>query len=231
MGSTRLPCKIMKMINNKTVLDYVLDRVELSKKIDEVILATTKSKQDDIVEEYAKKRGTPYFRGSEDDVLGRYYHTAKKFGGEIIVRVTGDDPLIDPNIIDQVIECHLKSNANYTSNNLVRTYPLGLDVEVFDFTSLEKAFTCATNNYDREHVTPYLYKHPEIFKTQNLEAKGKLNRPNIRITLDTKEDLKLIKRIVSHFRNVSFKAEEIIDFLDENPFLMELNKNVKQKSQ
>ena len=229
MGSTRLPGKVLKKINNRFVLDYVIERLKFSDKINDVILATTTDKKDDVLETYAIEREVRYFRGSKEDVLSRYYHTAKKYGGEIIVRITSDCPLIDPEIVDNVINKHIDNKADYTSNVIKRTYPRGLDTEVFNFDVLSEAYKNANEKYQQEHVTSYMIEHPEKFKLQNIEAKGKLKRPDIRITVDTEEDFELIKKIILHFNNLNFKTEDIIGFLDRNPELLEINKNIIQK--
>jgi spore coat polysaccharide biosynthesis protein SpsF len=230
IGSTRLPGKILKKINDKFVLDYVFDRLKFSKELDNIVLATTTEKKDDILEQYSSKKGIDHFRGSEEDVLNRYYHAAKKYNADIIVRITSDCPLIDPDIVDKVIRQHNTDKFDYTANTIKRTFPRGLDVEVFNFDVLEIDFKNATEKYQREHVTPYIIEHPEKFKLKNVEAKGKLYRPDIRITIDTIEDFELIKKIIQNFHNLSFKSEEIIDFLDKNPDLLEINKFIRQKS-
>lgn len=229
MGSTRLPGKVLKKINNRFVLDYVIERLKFSDRINDVILATTTDKKDDVLETYAIEREVRYFRGSEEDVLSRYYHAAKKYGGEIIVRITSDCPLIDPEIVDNVINKHIDNKVDYTSNVIKRTYPRGLDTEVFNFDVLAEAYKNANEKYQQEHVTSYMIEHPEKFKLQNIEAKGKLKRPDIRITVDTEEDFELIKKIILHFNNLNFKTEDIIGFLDRNPELIEINKNIIQK--
>lgn len=131
MGSTRFPGKILKKIQGKPMIEYIIERVKLSSKITNTVLATTTSPQDDVVVEYATNKKINFFRGSEDDVLDRYYCAAKQFGGEIIIRISGDNPLIDAEIIDKVINLHLESNSDYTANDLKKTFPLGSDVEVF----------------------------------------------------------------------------------------------------
>jgi spore coat polysaccharide biosynthesis protein SpsF len=230
MGSTRLPGKILKKINNKVILDYVIDRLRFCKKLDNIVLATTTAKNDDILEQYSVDKKIDYFRGSEEDVLSRYYHAANIYKADIIVRITSDCPFIDPEIVDMVIKKHIGGNFDYTANTIKRTYPRGLDVEVFNFDVLESDFKNANEKHQREHVTPYIKEHPEKFKLKNIEAKDKLKRPDIRITIDTIEDYELIKKIIQNFNNLNFKAKEIIDFLDKNPDLLEINKNIKQKS-
>ena len=140
LGSTRLPGKVLKKIQNKVVLDYVIDRLKTCKKIDEIVLAITTNKKDDVLEKYAKDKKINYIRGSEEDVLSRYYEAAKKYNADIIVRITSDCPLIDPKIVDEIITKHLENNADYTANIIERTYPRGLDTEVFNFNTLETSF-------------------------------------------------------------------------------------------
>lgn len=229
IGSTRLPGKVLKKIRDKTILDYVIDRLKFCKNIDDIILATTTDKKDDVLEKYAINKEINYFRGSEEDVLSRYYEAAKKYHADTVVRITSDCPLIDPEIVDEIIKKHIGNEADYTSNTIKRTYPRGLDTEVFNFNILEEAYKHANEKYHREHVTPYIREHPERFKLQNIEAHGKIKRPDIRITVDTKEDFELMKKIILHFDDLSFKTESVIDFLDRDPELMEINKNVKQK--
>jgi spore coat polysaccharide biosynthesis protein SpsF len=228
-GSTRLPGKILKKINNKVVLDYVIERIQQCSKIDDIVLATTTSEKDDVLEKYAKNKVITLFRGSEEDVLSRYYKAAEKYKADQVVRITSDCPLIDPKIIDKIIDSHIANKADYTSNTLNRTYPRGLDVEAISFKTLEEAYKNSNKEYQREHVTPYIIEHPEKFKLQNIESVGKIRRPDIRITLDTPEDLKLIKKILLHFNNLDFTTEEIIEFLNRNPKLLDINKNIKQK--
>ena len=229
MGSTRFPGKVLKKIKNKPLIDYVIGRLKLSRSIDQIIIATSIKSQDDLIVNYAKEKGIKFFRGSEEDVLSRYYNAAKENNADVIVRITSDCPLIDPDIIDDLIANHIKNKADYTANIIKRTYPRGFDVEVFSIKSLIKSFDEADKKYYREHVTPYIREHPEKFKLYNIEAGNKLRRPEIRITVDTIEDFNLIGKIYENFDNIDFRAEEIIDFLDKNPQLLKINKHVKQK--
>jgi len=228
-GSTRLPGKVLKKIKDKMILDYVIDRLRLCKNIDDIVLATTTNKQDNVLEEYAKNKDIKYYRGSEEDVLNRYYEAAKKYDADIIVRITSDCPLIDFEIVDRVIKKHIDSKADYTSNVIKRTFPRGFDTEVFNFNVLEDTNNNADKNYHKEHVTEYMTEHPEKYKLINVEAEGKIKRPDIRITVDTLEDLELIKRILFNFDSINFTAADIIDFLEKNPKLLEINKNVTQR--
>jgi len=229
MGSTRLPGKVLKEIKGKKIIDYVIERTLLSENINDVIIATTRKEKDDVLEKYAVEKNIKFYRGNEHNVLSRYYHSAKKFNTDVIVRITSDCPLIDPGIIDQIITTHLNSKVDYTTNKQKRTYPRGFDVEVFNFKTLEIAYKNAEKDYEKEHVTPYIRERCEKFKLKNVEAEGKLNRPDIRITVDTKEDYQLIKKIIIHFDDIYFTAEEIIDFINQNEHLLDINKHIKQK--
>ena len=225
-GSSRVPNKVLKVIEGKPIITHVIDRIRLSKYIDDIIIATTDLRRDNIIEEYCRNNNIKYFRGSEQDVLSRFYYTAKSYNVDIIARLTSENPLLDPDIIDIVIKKHIDDNNDYTANNIKRTYPRGLDTEIFNFNILEKVFNNATKDYEKEHVTPYIYDHPNKFKLSNIEAVGKFNRPDIRITLDTYDDLKLLEVLLHHFKDKEFRIEDIIDFLNENPKLLDFNKDI-----
>ena len=232
MGSSRLPGKVLKDICGKPMLWHTINRIQESRSIDKVVVATTINQLDDAVESFCKKNKVAYFRGYENDVLSRYYHAAIKYNADIIVRITGDCPLIDPRVSNKVIKEHLRSGADYTSNVITRLYPRGLDTEVFNFKSLIMAFLKAKKQYEREHVTPYIYENPNIFTLKSVEAVGKLRRPDIRITVDTLEDYRTITEIFSklHKHDRIFYTEEVIDLLDSDKELMEINKKIRQKS-
>jgi len=230
--STRLPNKVLlEIIDGKSMLWHVINRLRYSKKIDEIILAIPDTKENDVLEDFAKENKVKYFRGSEEDVLSRYYKTAKAFNVNIIVRITSDCPLIDPKIVDLVIEKYLNSDADYTANSLKIPFLRGLDVEVFNFEILERAHKEAKEDYQREHVTSYIYEQPRIFKLQNVEIKNILKRAELRLTVDTKEDLKVIKKIYKYLYNSKkmFYIKDIIDLLDKYSELAKINTNVQQK--
>jgi len=231
VGSTRLPGKVLKDISGKPMLWHVLNRLRLSTKIDSIILAIPDSKRNDQLEDFSKGLNLHHFRGSEDDVLSRYYGAATKFGADVIVRLTSDCPLIDPRVIDKVIEQHLNSDADYTSNTIRRTFPRGLGTEVFNFATLERAHREAKQDYEREHVTPYIYQHPNLFQLKSVEATGKLRRPDLRLTVDTEEDLKLIREIFKRLQRNGqvFYIEDVINLLDKHPELVAINADVRQK--
>lgn len=232
MTSTRLPDKVLMDIRGEPMLWHVINRLTYVKKLDDIILAIPNTKENDILERFAKDNKVKYFRDNEEDVLSRYYQAAKIFKCDIMARVTADNPLIDPQIMDLVIEKHLDSKADYTSNDLKRTFPMGLKAEVFNFKSLEKAYEEAKEDYQREHVTPYIYEHPEKFKLCNIEAEEKLRRSDLRLTVDTREDLELIKEIYRYFYNSKkkiFYLREIIALFEKYPELSQINSNIQQK--
>lgn len=231
IGSTRLPGKVLEDVSGKPMLWHLISRLKYSVRIDEVVLAIPDSGQNDLLEDFARRNKLRYFRGSEDDVLSRYYGAATEFGAQVIVRITSDCPLIDPGITDRVIGEHLNSGADYTSNTLQRTFPRGLDTEVFTFQSLHIAHEAARENYEREHVTPYIYQHPDLFRFKSVEASGRLKRPDLRLTVDTEDDLRLIREIFHRLYrgNQAFSTEEVIDLFDEHPELAAINAAVRQK--
>lgn len=196
----------------------------------EIILAIPNTKDNDVLEAYAEKGGLGCFRGSEDDVLARYYDAAKAFRVRHIVRVTADCPFVDPRIVDSLVDVFLNKKVDYAAVGVEGSFPRGLDAEIFDFETLEKAHLEAHRNYEREHVTPYLYENAKFFEALFLEAVGKLRRPDLRLTVDTAEDLRLAREIFNGLGDRGlFYAEDIVDFLDANPRLLSINAFVKQK--
>ncbi len=202
MGSTRLPGKIMLEIEGKTLLEIHISRLKKCKEADAILIATTVSKKDEIVVEMANKLGVLSFRGSENDVLDRFYQATKPFNPEWVVRVTSDCPLIDPELVDQVILYAKNNNFDYCSNVLDEKFPDGQDVEVFKFNALENAWTNAVLNSEREHVTPFLRnnvigKGLSIFKAKNFECDFDYSK--IRMTVDEELDFELVKYLVKSF--------------------------------
>lgn len=223
LGSTRLPGKVMLDLCGKPVLQRVIERVLKSEFLKEsVLIASTVSESDSKIAQFCCGLGIPVFRGSEDDVLDRFYQSAKRMKAENIVRITADCPLIDYRVIDQVIRLHEKSGSDYTANVLKHTFPDGQDTEVFKFSALEKAWKEAALKSEREHVTPYIWKNTSLFSHANLEAAE--NYGDMRWTLDNQSDFELISAVYSHFLpDEFFSMEKIIDFLCKNPELSSLN--------
>ena len=226
LGSTRLPNKVMKYLGDKTVLEHVVSRVKQSKYIDEVFVATTIDRNNLPIIHLCSSQNIRVFFGSEEDVLDRFYQLAKLICPEHIVRITADCPLIDPEIIDLIIKTHLGSNCDYTSNTIEDSYPDGLDTEIFTFSSLTKAWQEAKLLSEREHVTPYMKKHPELFSLNSIVSK--INYANKRWTLDTDQDFEFLKSIFEnlYYSNNFFGMNDIINLINEQPSLEKINANI-----
>jgi len=234
MGSTRLPGKVMMTLCGKSVLGHVIRRVQACCLLDDVVVATTVSHADDVIVAEAERCGAKWFRGNEQDVLDRYYRAALQYQVDVVVRVTSDCPLFDPELLEKMIKKFQSGNSShrnldYLSNTINRTFPLGLDAEVFHFSALEKAHLDSRLGYEREHVTPYIYLHPEIFSVYSYE--GSENLCCHRWTLDTEDDFRLINAIYSELYrdNELFLTKQIINFLEQTPELKKINSHIKQK--
>jgi spore coat polysaccharide biosynthesis protein SpsF len=224
MGSTRLPGKVMKKLDeNFTVLDYVITQIKNSKLIDKIVIATTTLKEDDVIADFAKQMNIDYFRGSSQDVLDRYYQCAKYFSFSTIVRITSDAPLIDPTITDQVISKFNPIEHDYVCNTQPRTFPQGTETEVFSFTALEKIWHNASLPSEREHVTPYFYTHFNDFHIYNF--KNSQNNSQLRWCIDTKNDLEFVRIIVKNIKKRPILTCDILEFLKKNPEILRLNKD------
>ncbi|AZV55552.1 GNAT family N-acetyltransferase [Clostridium sp. AWRP] len=229
-SSTRLPGKVLKEICGKTVLEHDVDRLRRIKNLDEIVIATTTLEKDNAIVKECEKLKVKCFRGSEEDVLSRYYYAAKENSADVVVRVTSDCPLIDSEVAESIIQCYMENREkyDYVSNTIDRTYPRGLDTEVFSFYALEKAFNEAASQRDREHVTPYIWDNDNIFNI--FQYKNEMDYSNLRWTLDTKEDFKLISIIYEQFQGRDyFGMNEIVKFLEKNPEVKEINKCIEQK--
>lgn len=230
IGSTRLPGKVLKTILDKPLLWYVIKRLEQVKTPNKIIIATANSRENKPIIKFVKSMNIDYFSGNEEDVLDRYYRAAVKYKGDIIVRITADCPLIDPDIIDQGIEIFLNDNYDYVSNveKDKETFPDGFDVEIFSFKALERAFNESEWLSEREHVTPYIRENPEKFFLNHFENNENLS--NFRLTVDTKEDFILISKIIEKFKDQwdKFRMYDIINFLTENPELLKINEQYER---
>lgn len=217
MGSTRLPGKVLKLILGKPMLERMIERVKLAKFIDQIVVATSTKPQDDPICHLADKVNLHYFRGSEVDVLDRFYQAAKKFSADIIVRLTGDCPLIDPKIIDQVVSMRKSYGADYASNRSInKAVPSGMDAEAFIFKALQAAHHQATSSFDREHVTPFIYYHPRQFKLVAVSGSKKKQKQQWHLSVDEPKDLKLVRSIYSrlYHYNPRFELSDIINLLE-----------------
>ncbi len=224
MGSSRLPNKVMINLAGKPIIQHVIERCRKSK-ADEVIVATSTNSENDEIEDFCKKIGCPCFRGSEEDVLDRYFQAAEENKADIVIRITSDCPLIDYALIDLLIDEFSSKSYDYISNVLARTFPRGLDAEIFSFAALKKAHELAEKKTDREHVTSFIYANPNIFKIKGIEASGFLRRPDIRVTIDTKEDLEVLKSIFENLKDAAhLPISDILKYLDANPKIRDLNR-------
>ena len=229
MGSTRLPGKVLLDLAGEPVLARVVNRTQRATTLDGIVIATTTESGDEVIVELCNSRGWAHFRGSEEDVLERYYQAARKYHADIVVRITSDCPLIEPEIIDLVVQELLEDGSlDYVSNTLPpRTFPRGLDVEAMTFKTLERAWQEDKNPAWREHVTPYIYRTPEKFRLKAVTNEKDLSY--MRWTIDTWEDLEFVRRIYNHFGHDQFFWHEVLDLLKEHPEWLEINKSVKQK--
>ncbi|MDP8297426.1 MAG: glycosyltransferase family protein [Candidatus Orphnella occulta] len=230
--STRLPGKTLLEICEKPTLELIIERLKMSELIDEIVIATTVSKDCDAIEELAKGSGVGCFRGSEDDVLDRVLQAAKAYQADIIVEMTGDETLIDPVIVDETIQFYRDNDFDYVSNILDRRYPRGLDTQVFSTEVLEEVAGLTNDPADRENVSLYIYEHPEKYTLGSVKAPDEMNRPEWRWTLDTKEDFEFLKAVYEalYSENKVFSAQDIFAFLAENPAVLEINKEIQQKA-
>lgn len=226
VGSTRLPNKVLKNLGDKTVLEQVVSRVRKSKYIDDVFVATTINENNLPIIQLCSKKKIRVFCGSEEDVLDRYYQLAKLIKPTHIVRITADCPVIDFNIIDLIIKNHLNSKSDYTSNTIVDSYPDGLDTEIFSYSALEKAWNNANLISEREHVTPYIKKHPNLFNIKSIVSR--VNYNDKRWTLDTHKDYEFLKEIFKllYSNNNYFGMNEILDLLRNRTDLETINSNI-----
>lgn len=233
VGSTRLPGKILKEICGKTILHHEIDRLKKCKEIDEIVIATTDKEDDDKIVNEAKKLSVKYFRGSENDVLSRFYYAAKENNADIVVRVTSDCPCIDFEILDKMLiyfkDKYKEKQIDYLSNTINRTYPRGYDIEIFTFSALEKSYINAKKEYEREHVTPYIYDKTNNFLKLSFENTEDYSK--YRVTLDTIEDFIVIKNIFEnlYYKNPYFKLNDVVQYLNNNLHIVDINKHIEQK--
>lgn len=231
MTSSRLPEKVLLDLHGKPVLQHIIERLKRSIYIDDVVVATTVNKEDNPIVELCDKIGCKYFRGSEEDVLLRVLDAAKSVDADIIVEVTGDCPVIDWRHGDKLIEMFFSGECDYAANVIERTFPRGFDTQVFLVSVLEEVNEITKNPADHEHVSLYIYTHPERYRLLNWKADEKMNHPEFEITLDTKEDYKLIKNIYEklYSQNEDFSAEDVVDLLLNNPQLSSEITNTHRK--
>lgn len=227
-GSQRLPGKVLRDLCGQPMMARVVDRARRARTLDEVVVATTTLAGDDAVAQLAEKRGWPLYRGSPDDLTDRYYQAALLHRAETVVRITCDCPMIEPEVIDRTVQFFWERGADYASNGLPpRTFPRGLDTEVFTFASLERAWREDKDPAWREHATPYLYRHPEIFKLAGLVNDKDYSA--MRWTVDTPEDMAFVTKVYEAFGHDRFTWSEALALLEKNPDWLEINREIAQK--
>lgn len=230
MGATRLPGKPLKEVLGKPLLSYLFDRLKKCQLADEVVLATTDLPKDDCLEALAKKENIVVVRGSEEDVLSRYLLAAEKTEADIIVRITADCPLMDPEIIDQEIAAFKRAHKlDYLSNVIERTYPRGLDIEIFSRAALERAAKNAKSQEEREHVTLYIYRNPALFRLENFSYTRDISA--YRWTVDTAEDFELIRHMIEavYPTHPHFTLDDLVRAYEAHSEWHEINKHIVQK--
>lgn len=230
-GSHRFPAKVLQDIAGMTMLDRVIERVKRARSPNAVVVATSTLAIDDAIECRCARSGTPVFRGSDADVISRFVQTAQDHRADVCIRITSDCPLADPGIIDRIVDRFLAvfPAVDYSSNKIPQSYPRGLDTEVFTTESLVHAERLAIEAYQRTHVTPFIYEHPELFRL--LSVTDPVDRAHWRWTVDTPEDLEFVRQVYAHFSGrAEFTWRDVLALLERQPELMEINKNVRQKA-
>ena len=220
MTSTRLPGKVMMDINQKPMLRHLVDRVRLCQSVNEILIVTSLDSSDDCIVDYCKLNNIACYRGSLDDVLGRFLSAARAVKAEQIVRLTADCPLMPPDVVDDVVRFHLRDSADYTNNCGRLRFPDGMDVEVISIQALEKSALNARWRSEREHVTLFIENNPSEFKISCFDAKADME--NIRLTVDYKEDLEVIK-IVDFRQMGDFSFSKVLSVLSDDPSIKRLN--------
>jgi len=226
MDSSRLPGKVLEKIDEKyTILDYVLSQLHACKKIERIVVATTNLQEDKKICAHLDSQQIEFYKGSSNDVLDRYFQCAKKFSFDVIVRITSDNPLIDPNIVDEIICEYENKKYDYVTNTIHRTFPYGTEVEVFSFSVLEKAWKNAKKPSEKEHVTTFIRDPKNKFHLINIDNHE--NFSNIRYTVDRIEDLKVVKEIIKNIHVRPILLKHILDLYKTKPEIFKINKNIK----
>lgn len=231
MTSSRLPGKVLLPALGVPMIHHLVRRLRAVPSIDEIVLATTTNSTDDPLFEYANQERVRIFRGSEQDVLARVIGAASVARADVVVQITGDCPVIDPDLVEQTIRMFFGHDAAYASNSLIRSYPDGMDTQVFRLEDLRRSALMTTDPLDREHVSRHLAKHPDIFPQVHLIAPPSLTWPELGLTLDEEADYRFLKRIIETLgtSNPDFGCGEIVKLLRENPDWVEINRAVVRK--
>jgi spore coat polysaccharide biosynthesis protein SpsF len=229
MTSSRLPGKVLMLANEKPMLWYLIERLKKVSGIHEVVLATTTNASDDALVRFAKDEGISYYRGSEENVMQRVIDAAASVNADVLVEITADCPIIDPEIISQCLSMYFSNECDYLGNALVRSYPDGMDTQIFKLNTLKDSAAKTNAPLHLEHVSLHLREHPELYKHINVVAPPKLFWPELGLTLDEKEDYELLKRVIEYFSpDIYFSCDSVVELLRANPSWIS-NKDVKRK--
>jgi spore coat polysaccharide biosynthesis protein SpsF len=231
MTSSRLPGKPMMEVCGYPILGHLVDRLKAVESIDVIVLATTTNHTDEVMADYASSIGIEVFRGDENDVMGRVVNAGKSVDADVIVEITGDCPIIDPEIIEQAIRIYQENTYDYVGNQHVRSYPDGMDVQVFALDTLVKSELMTNEPLDREHVTLHIRNNPQIFSHLNIVAPPEQHWPDLGLTLDEQSDFNLLKVIIENFHdnNPLFSCLDVVRFLRANQQLLDINSEVLRK--
>lgn len=231
MKSSRLPGKVLLPVCGKPLLELMIERLRQVPELDGIVIATTADPSCQPIEDLAKRLGVGCFRGSEDDVLDRVLRSAQSAQADLIVELTGDCPLIDPDLVSEVIREFQRRDVDYCANVLQRTHPRGMDVQVFPTKVLARVAELTNNPSDREHVSIYIYSHPELFRLHNVTSSLTPEEADLRITVDTPDDFKLVSEIFQRLypTNPRFRLADILKLMREHPELRAINSHVRQK--
>lgn len=234
MGSSRLPGKVLMDICGKPSLSRLVDRLKACTKIDDIVIATSTQEQDKAIADWAADNGVSFYRGSEDDVLDRVVQAHTSMQSDIIVEITGDCPLLDPEVIDLGVETYLNNDVDVVNNVWQTSYPQGVEVQVFAYDALAHVANTITDPAVREHVSLYFYENPETYKIFHMMAPGHLVRPDLRLQLDYPEDLELIRelytRLLKDFEATAFRTRDVLKILDQEKALQDINANCVERS-
>ena len=228
-GASRFPNKVFADIDGKPLIWHVVERLKRAKTIDDIVVATTDKDIDNAISTWCKKEQVKCYRGSEDDVLNRYYEASKMYPSEIVVRITADDPFKEPSVVDAVVTKLINENLDLSTNNYPPSFPEGLDCEAFWFCVLDKMEHEARDSFDREHVTQFAYRNPKLFKIGNISCEQQLSK--YRWTIDEEKDLNMVREIYSNRQNAGMLyMDEILEILDKHPEIMDINSDVMRST-
>jgi len=230
MASSRLPGKVLLPANGKPMLEHLVNRLKQVKSIQEIVLATTMNSTDDCLVEFAGRQSISHFRGSEEDVMLRVIGAAESVDADIVVEVTGDCPVIDPLLIEQNIQMFLRNSCDYVVIGHIRSYPAGMDVQIFSLETLRRSAEMTDDPAEHEHVTLHIRRHPELFSHIYIVASPDLHWPELGLVMDERKDYELLKKIIEHFgdANPYFSCREVIELLKSKPEWVAINRDIRR---